>query len=235
MFTEVVAQVVFRSGRRDRLPSIEAAVNHVITELHGKQAWDNDLIEERVTPTFTSGANSDNTTLIWEEPKYFRRMQAIRCNGCCWLTNIKPSAGQGRYENFYYKTRDCYVLRCYQGISWADLAYYCRSPFLRCYPKGEEPARYDRTTEEWSYLQEDGTYGENAPTTVGVTQDEANEAAERLVGNWILQRWVEVVINGALARLYADIRDDRQRNQWSLYQAGIADMKRDEPHSNADD
>lgn len=226
MFTEVVAQVVFRSGRRDRLPSIEASVNHVITELHGKAEWSRDLTEQRITPTFATGVN--NTSYVWNEPKYTRHVQAIRANGKCWLDDIKPSSGQGRYECYYYRSKSCYVIKVSSGISWLDIAYYCRSPFLKCYPKGTEPARYDRTTEEWSYLQADNTYGANAPITGGLTQDQANDAAQRLVGNWILQRWVEVVINGALARLYADIRDDRQRNQWSLYQAGIADMKRDE-------
>lgn len=116
-----------------------------------------------------------------------------------------------REDYYYYRSGDSFVFVGHGGRSGdsaaINLGYleYSRS-FQHYAATGDRPAQYFDETEAWSYA-----------TTYDV-DDTTRENARKLVSNWVLFNWFDVVIEGTLAKLYKLVDDARAVASFSFFE-----------------
>lgn len=201
-FTAAVDTCVARSGRADRRNDIRSYVRLTMQELQTMGLFKRDLIEDEITP--------DADPYIWTPPTQFRRFWTVSYpalyaqNG----DTIFPKAldGPGRAQNrepyYYYPSGESFVFVGHHEYDF-NIAYFEYFPAYRYYETGTEVASFDDETNAWSYL------------TASTAEDQA--AARLLVSNWILFNWFDVVVEGALAKLYKVVDDPRMSPTYALY------------------
>lgn len=180
---------------------------------HGGHDFGYDVVSAR------RGLHTPSTQYKWALPEQFNKIRAVRYDDDCVVPNIDPSLRQSKLKSYYY----ILGLECiFRGFSrHIELWYYTWSPNLNYFQVGRRPAIWDRGISQWSYLNLLGdAYVPNA----------ASPGVERMArvnsGNWILRDWQQVVVDGALMRLYRASEDPRSKAHEQAFREGLFEMQR---------
>ena len=213
-FSAAVDDCVGRSGRIDRKADIMSYLRLTLRETQVLAYFFRDLVEDEIT-----GVTSDPYT--WPIPNYFRIMEAVQypylLDSRGNVIFAKPLTVNKRMQEedyYYYGSGNSIVFVGHglqSGVSVTiNVAYFTYfAPLAYFSTTDNRPARYlidDETgAEGWEY------------TDAYSGSDALNEAAQALVTNWLLERWYQVMVEGALAKLYKTVGDDRQTSTYALY------------------
>ena len=145
---------------------------------------------------------------VWQYPRELRRVAAVRFDRKCFSQFIVPSRAINKLCHYHYISGDNYVFVGWKHV--IDIYWYAHPRYLRYYTPDERPAVFDRTRESFAYL----TVGKSYMPTLG--NEHAERGMEELVYDWMLAGWQELVIEMALAMLYAQLKDDRANDHMAL-------------------
>ena len=213
MFSELVDEVASLSGRPNRKPDITRYVNSTIRECCVKQLWSRNLIEDQFAVTAVP-ATLDRPTLL-------RHFRTVNYNGCVYPKFIEPGRKQDEFDHYYYAGTTYFV---FAGVAVGDTvnyAYYTNLKHLIYYDDtagNERPAIYDKEAETWTYW-DGGAY------VSALGSDALDLAARDKVTNWLLDNWESVIIEGALAKIFKIMKDDRQLASYALYKSMQNDLE----------
>jgi len=203
-FSSAVDLVIERSGRPNLKSSIISYVRLAIRELQSKVKSKNDLIEDQLL--------ADASPFVWEQPQNFRQIVAVKYPGIydgqgnpIYPRAITPSSLQNRFDYYYYGSGNSFVFAGIDSGSLVDVAYLQWVPPLAYYAPDSRPAVFELETNTWSYA-------------TASTPDE-QQAARDQVTNWILFNWFDAVVEGALAKLYKTVGDDRAVSTFALFKS----------------
>jgi len=210
-FSSAVDTVVARTGRPNLQTSIESFVRATIRELQAKARSTKDLVEEEITATAAPH--------IWTYPSRFREVIGVKYSSiydqqgkAVYPPRINPGNIQRDKDYFYYQSGNSLVFAGVKANDVIAIAYLLWSrPFIY-YTVSERPAIYDAETESWTYLS---AYD---------TDDTTRETARDLVTNWLLFGWFETVIEGAVAKTYKLVGDQRAVSAFALYKSYEKDL-----------
>ena len=223
-FSAAVDDVVARSGRKDRRLDIQSYVNQTLRECSVLEYFDNDMIEDNLT------ADQDN--FIWTKPTYFRFMRTVKYPDDIWPEHLPPGRHQQDKIDYFYQGPTFWV---FNGTSNGDVikvAYYDYPRRLLYYDNLDgtlsRPAIFtigdetDGYIEKFQYLDA-GVYVDSLSTQA------LQDAAEAAVTNWILFKWYDLVMEGALAKLFKNINSPRAVPSFALYKQTQNDFRNAEP------
>ena len=211
MFSELVDSVVARTGRPDQLAAIVDYVNSTVRECQTKALFYKDLVED------VAVASSD--PLIWTYPRTFRTLRAVRYGDGTYPDLLLP--GKIQYnQTFYYYAASTYFVFCGAGTDNSNiaLAYYAYRTRLKYYAVGARPAVYDETNDTWSYLN-------------NITDPVLQEVAQQQVTNWLINFHHDLITEGACAKVFKSVGDQRSVMSFSLYksmQEGLVTLEANE-------
>lgn len=212
MFSEIIDEAISATGRSSKRAELVGYANATIRECQtkiGKVAviFHKDMIEDTIEVT-------DNPH-TWEFPRTgdesFRLLRTAYYPIQGVYPSLKPPGRIQEGVDHYYYGGPTYIV--FAGVEDEDeinVAYYRYLRPLQYYAEDERPAKFNRTTQEWSYLV-DGEYVSTTGTTEG------DEAAQNLVSNWMLSDWDRMVLSGTLAKAMLILDDPRAAKHYSLY------------------
>lgn len=210
---------VARSGRVSRRADIVAFVRQTIYELQTRAMFRRDLVEDQLT------ANAD--PYVWEVPKRFRRLLPhVQYPGLfdeqgnpIYAREIDIGMRQNRFDWYWYQSGDSIVFVGHAATASAtqsiNVAYFSFAKPLAYYATESRPATFSLEDDEWSYLT--------------ATTDDDKEIARALVTNWLLENWFDTCVEGALAKLYKVVGDDRAVTTFAMYKQLEATLLAAEP------
>lgn len=210
-FSAAVDACLSRGARPDRLNDIISYMRMTIREIQSLGQFQQDVVEDQL-----SGVTVD--PYIWVTPAAFRSMLTVSYphlvdeQGKPIYAKYKElGKGQLREDYYYYRSGDSHVFVGHGGRvgdnAAINIAYleYSRS-FQYFNNVSQRPATYDDATASWAY---------NAAYDV---DDTTREAARRLVTNWVLFNWYDVVLEGTLAKVYKLVDDSRAAATFSFFE-----------------
>ena len=159
------------------------------------------------TPDYTGGglhsaiAGTRANTHVWAHPRTFKKMEAVRYDGHCYVPYKRPSRQQKEYCDYYYTVGGNHIF-----VGWhryIDLYFKVYPPHFKYYTPDQRPAIFDRSTGAFVYKALAGPYVPSLSTTTQM------QAAQDLVYAWMLDRWQELVIHGVSRRVCGNLQDDR--------------------------
>lgn len=194
-FSACVDTVIERSGRLDRLDDVIEFVRQTILETQIEDFFAFDLVEDRLSPPSAG-------TFVAPTPLDFRQMKAVRYTDkmtprgeMVYAEQVDPSLPQREKEHYWYLSTDNFVFSGVESI--IDIAYYRILPALAYYSREEiAPAQYNLKTQTWTYATRHQT-----------TEQQAT--ARGLVTNWLLFRFFNTIVQGALAKVFNLVQDPR--------------------------
>jgi hypothetical protein len=127
---------------------------------------------------------------------------------------LEPGAIQDKSSYFYYAGPTYFA---FSGIEIGvniDIAYYEFLPLLAYYELADRPATYSLETNSYSHL--------TAQTSAEML------AAEALVSNWLLFQWYDLIVEGAMAKIFKAVGDERAPSTFGLYKSMQKDLLRGE-------
>ena len=226
-FAAAVDETIVRSGRPDRLADAISFVRMSIRELQTVKGFhfDHDIVEDQLTANAEPFIWSADDTL----QKTWRTMRSVQYPAL-FSPQGKPifahyvgiGMKQNDFDYYYYKSGASYVFVGGGGDTgltvFINIAYYAYAPILS-YEKiiADRVASFNLETNVWTYKS--------------ATTDEDKLAARLLVTNWLLEKWYDTVVEGALAKLYKTVNDERARSSFALYSAYRATLAGAEPRS----
>jgi len=226
-FSAAVDDTLFRSGRNDRFADAVSFVRMSIRELQTVKGYlfDNDIVEDVIFATAEPFVFTPDLQLqkIWRTMRSVQYPALFAPNGDPIFADY---VGIGKRQNqklyFYYKSGISFVFSGHggdlTGNTAINIAFYTYSPILTYFSNvAERPATYSLEDNDWSYL------------TATTTEEE--EAARLLVTNWILEKWYDAVVEGALAKLFKTVDDQRARSSFALYSSYKTTLQMAEPRS----
>lgn len=204
-FSQVVDELVLESLRPELKTFIGNSINQVIRELHaapkqgGAILFNSNLVEVQITTTVEQGHEWEITN-----PQLFQRMGAVRFDvfGTGKDAFAKERTPASMYiedyrDKLYYRTGQSYSFVNYGGLgATISLAYFEFPRRLTYYESNVRPAVWNPVTDAWAYLAEYDV------------SDAARLNALRLTTNWVLQRWLDLVMQGVRAKIFARIGDE---------------------------
>lgn len=216
MFTQICDKIVQRTGRAPNILDIEDNVNATVRELtmYENRFFERDLeiaefMVDTLPFTFTLPANCRKISEVVAYRAGSSRGEAVAA----------VEFGAGMYASAvvpnYYQAGDVFVCNNLRGYARLAVSYYIYRPRLlyrgTYYDYVNVPrnpvieATYSWDTMSW-------TYGPSLSTP------ELQAAARILCGNWVLERYPDLVELGARTKLYIDVPDgERNRNLYALY------------------
>jgi len=209
MFSETVDNVLTRVQRLELFTKSNAIsyVNFTLKELSSKRLFYRDRIENSID---ISG-NSTNA-FIWARPKNFRQFETVKfIPSLVFPRLIPPGPQQDKEDHYYYGGSTYFVFNGVQGEQNINLSYFVFPPTFKYYEPNTRPAKFDRETETWLYLNEFSTY---VPT---LQTEGMNETAEERVFHWLLLSWSELIEEGAMAKALKSIDDPRARSTFAVF------------------
>lgn len=180
MFSEAVDVAVARSHRTVQLSQIADFVNQTIRQLQAPNLYEKNLEEDQITATATP--------FIWTKPKRLQRLRTARYSNGVYPKFILPGIPQRDESDLFYSASTYFAFKNVDINSDIDIAYYQFQLRLQYFAVVDRPAVFNFFDETWAY--------DTAST------DEQKAAAEALVSNWILENWYDLVIEGAMAKIY---------------------------------
>lgn len=204
-FSAAVDRVIARSSRMDRRVDILSYVRLTLREIQTLALFQKDMEEDVVT------AQSD--PFIWQWPQTFRKMWTVQYPARIDQRGrpVYPRALQGpgkaieEWQWYYYPSGDSFIFAGHGEGAPINIAYLTYFAPLKYFAVTDRPAIYSVDTLEWSYA---------APYDMST---ELRAMARAMVTNWALFNWFEVVIEGALAKLYKTVDDPRAVATFALY------------------
>lgn len=219
-FSACVDEVISRSGRLDRLHDAVEFVYQSILECQTRALFHHDFVEDRL---LTTGA----IPFMRAIPDDWRQMKAVRYtdvftprNKPVYAKRMLPSVSQGEEEYFWYVSGGQWV---FAGAgSMVDIAYYRFLPRLGYYAADivpPAPATFDALLQMWTY-NPNSRLGVGGSRLASESPTPAQERAELLVTNWLLKRYFNVIVQGALSKLWNVTQDARATVAFASYQQG---------------
>ena len=212
-FSALVDEVILRSQRRDRINDIVSYARSTIRECQVLAHFEQDLAEAQITV--------DVLPFVWERPQRLRALLAAKPNGITdrrgdpiWFKN-KPPGEQTRNDYYYYYlSGDSFIFSGseLQVANIIDLAYFRFSRKFVYYAVDDRPATFDAETETWTYLP---AYDVDA---------DSRATGRELVENWLLRNWYDTLLEGALAKIFKSVGDQRNALAFSLYKSYQKDI-----------
>jgi len=221
MFSELVDEVATLSGKPNRKADIARYLNATIRECCVLQLWWRDMVEDQLTVTVVP------QTL--DRPSLLRQFRTVNYNADVYPRFIEPGRKQAEFDYYYYASTTYYVFAgCAVGDT-LNYAYYVNAAYLNYYNAAtgnERPAVYDKIAETWSYW-DGATYVANLATTV------LDDAARDKVTNWLITDWSNLLLEGALAKLFKSTEDKRAGQSYALYKSQQKDLEKGEQFASA--
>lgn len=210
-FSALVDDVKTVSGRGSSVQT-EAVMyaRQALRECVTKAYFDKDLVETTITST--------GTPHTWTLPSNYRALRAVKYPYDVYPKFIPPGRSQLNQDYYYYKAGSYFAFKGTDAGDSIDIAYYTYGRKFAYYSTTERPAIYDLETETWSYLDGAGAY----VSTLGTT--ELDEAAQALVTNWLITDWYELILEGALAKIFKKYGDERSVSTFALYKSLQGDL-----------
>ena len=208
MFSQIIDTICERSNRIDMRNIIVSITNGVIRRIQSKQYFQSDLKEIDID----SSSNQVEFSVgqwKWKRLPDVRLISSVRYDP--WLLyppNQQPAVGQEALQNYWYKVGDNYVFR------WAynedpesiHITYYSTSPEFNYILDSNRLIQYNWVDNTWE--KRDNV---NSAWETMSEQEVTNREGElRAYGNWLLRDYKEVVISGALSKLFG-LLDDTER------------------------
>ncbi len=221
MFSELVDDVLARTGRTEKRQEIIDHVNSTIRECDTIARFTRDLVEDTLVV--------NATPFTWTKDRFFRAMSAVSYDSLKQQTNdtsgLVPNRQPGRMQRdqnyFWYSATDYIVFSGTSGIGDnVNVAYYRYLPKLSYYAVGARPAVYTESPDPsiavtWAY----------DPAYITVAQQ---LTAQLLVSNWLLLRHQELIKEGTCAKAYKGIDDKRAALSFALYKSFQNDLQKNE-------
>lgn len=223
-FSQVVDKVVQIGLRPGRRLDVQAYTRASIRECQVLAVFARDMIEDAFMTDKTE-------PFIWKRPAELRILKTLYYKSFnIWPQYLPPGKIQRDEDYYYYGGPDYYALA---GVHDKEVevlvAYYAYAPRFTYYDANSRPAYYlippendPNTEEKWQYLNSQGQYVDNLATP------EEEEAARKKVTNWLLFDWTELIEEGALAKLFKVVNDDRATTSFSLYKSYQKDLLKGE-------
>lgn len=147
--------------------------------------------------------NRHGNVYVWEHPREFRKLEAVRYDEREYATFKMPSRQMAEFCHFYYRTQSRHIFVGWKAV--IDLYYYCFPPYFQYYKPSERPAIFNRASGVFEYLNPLGL-----PGYVGMLGPAHLEARARgMIYDWMLDRWNELVVTKALEMLHGHLQDPR--------------------------
>lgn len=214
-FSQLVDALVFEHLRPDLRAAIASYVNLTIRELHqdkqtgGTILYTDNLLEDQVVADAAEGFQWDIPT-----PHLFQKIAAVRFDTFGTDKNAfaqeRTPANlfvENRFDRYFYRSGGALTFINYGGEDAViTLAWFQFPPQLTYYATAARPAVWNPATQAYTY------------STDYNTTDEAKAEARTLSTNWILQRWEELVMQGARAKIFSRVGDvERSRLAFSSF------------------
>ena len=220
-FSALIDEAVVLAGRgiaaRRQLTSYARAS---MREPQVDNLFDKDLVEDTLI------FNAD--PFIWERPADFRLFRTVKYTEETYPKFIPPGRRQFDELNFYYAASTYFT---FKGLAVGDsfgIAYYAYFPKLVYFASDKRPARYFADLAKWQYLDGNNDYVD----TLGSV--DLDEAARKLVTNWLLFDWTDLVLEGILAKQFKVQGDQRAKSAFALFKSFITDLLQAEPTQSID-
>lgn len=214
-FSQLVDLMVKEVRRPDMLAEVCTYLNQTIREVHFEPVKNNiiffteNLLENLVTATVDSGQSWDIPY-----PNQFQAMKAVRFDSQwdrgtqapLYARLVQPGRIMNSIPHWYYRAGGTFFFSGYGKTgSTISLAYYEFQKRLKYYADGARPATWDDDS-GWAYAD------------AFDVDDATRLAARQFVGNWLLDRWEDVISEGLRAKVYKRMSDtDRARTCYSSY------------------
>lgn len=209
-FSMLVDNVVTRSGRPDKRSDIIAYVNASLRECQKRNLYAQDLIEDQIVATADSH--------IWDRPKLMRTVRAVFYPAInAYPEFIQPGRRQREYDYYYYGGPSYYVFVGAGVGNYINLSYYVLTRAFTYYPDNTTPAYYNADEDQWYYLV-GGTY------LITTGDPVVEETLRDLVSHWLITDWNYIIEEGALAKVYKSMNDQRAISSFALYKSYQKDL-----------
>ena len=210
-FSGVVDEAIQRTRRPGLVNDIVSYANATIRECQIKALFARDLVEDVLTAT------SEN--YVWLHGTGLRVLRtAYYTNLDIWPKFIAPGRKQGGESYYYYRGPTYYTFVGVASGYTINVAYYRYLDRLKYYASGSNPAYFDTEEFKWYYLQDDGTYADALATT------ELEEAAVQASSNWLLQDWFDLILEGTVAKIFKNQKDERDKSTYAQYKSYQSDL-----------
>lgn len=197
-FSQIVDEVVARTGKAANIASISGDVNQTVRECSNLFLFYRDLVEGSMLATAKPH--------IWTRPTRFKKLRTVYYNlQDRYPQFIKPGRKLQNATNYFYGASNYFVLAgSFEIGDTISYAYYQRPIDFAYYTAELRPASFDLATRTWTYL-----------TTPA--DEDAELAAQELVSHWLMQDYFELCVQGGMSKLFARTADQRAQAAYSTY------------------
>ena len=193
--------------------SIAVYANSTIRQIANTGLYSVDLIEERVNVTATPH--------IWQKPRNFKQMAAVRYNivtadGIVYPTRREPGKDLNEFDiHYYYYSGDSIIFNGVSVGTEIGIAYYSRPRRFVYYPLAERPVRFNEDTGDFEYL-------------AGINNEADREIAREKCLNWVIERWFELCQEGVISKIYNQLNDPRGKTVFANFRDLLQDVPANE-------
>ena len=223
-FSHLVDDVMSRSHRPalpGNISDVSSYANSTIIQVANTGLYKRDLMELMITVTSTQGH------YIWQRPRNFRQMQAVRYNvigpeGFIYPLRREPGRdvdSDGIY--YYYYSGDSIVFNGVTQDQIIALAFYTRPRRLPYFADGKRPAYYDLMLDAW--VEDENVMVPDPPA--GVTEEEFRRG---MSANWPILDWYELIAEGTVTKYFNKLGDERAKSTYAVFRELIKDVPRTE-------
>lgn len=208
--SSAVDRVVARSGMPHIKDDVVGFLRLTARECEGLRYFRKSWVEDQLTP--------DADPYTWTHPSRVRAVEFVQYPHIFAPdgrpidpVTVKPN--RAKWHRFYYYTGESYTIfgGHYNGASVLsgaaiDVGYYQWAKPLAYYEAvADRPARYDLVDETWEY------HDDYSAT------EELQLAARELVQNWLFRDWFELMVQGAMSKVFHTYGDQRATASYAAY------------------
>lgn len=230
MFSELVDMIVRRTNRPDFREDIIEYLNEVLRQVHCSEFFYRDKVEDSLNQDYDLANPAE--TFVWDRPRNLRALVAIRYEGYyddrrdSFPPNIPPGIGQANKLQFYYGVGDKVVFYRKGGLKTIMVCYVTAPRRFQYYPVGQRPAVYDRASDTWQYLDQNGKY------VASLGSEELNQAAQELVSDWLMLNYEGMLASGVMTKLFSILGDPRNKVEYSNFKENLRYVRTTEKFEN---
>lgn len=239
MFSQIIDTIVTRTNRVDMTDMIVDITNGIVRRIQSKQYFLSDLVELDIPVEDMEmvSLGSDDELFgvykyIWNRKPDCRLINSVQFlpSGKC-PPNNQPSVGQNSIREYWYKVGNKYVFICDSATTSVRVSYYKTSSEMIYQDSATRTLTYDWTENKWSEQQT----ASGVTSWVELTDDEALVREDELAkyGNWLLRDYKEVVISGAISKVYSTLNDsERFRYEFAEFNDLFQTLTNNERYAN---
>lgn len=208
--SSAVDTVVSRCGMPNLRNDIVGFLRLTIRECEGLRYFRKSWVEDQLTP--------DADPYTWTHPSRVRAVEMVQFPHIFSPTGrpidpVQVLPNRAKWHQYYYYTAESYTIfgGHFNGAvvlpsAVIDVGYYQWVRPLPYYEAvADRPARFDLVDEEWEY-HDDYSATEELQTT-----------ARELVQHWLLRDWFELMIQGAISKVFHTYGDPRAAASYAAY------------------